>query len=109
MGYLEWGGNNSLFLFQAEGEILSKLVSDPGSVLHPFILLPLAGQLLLLMTLFQKIPTRGLTFAGIACIGLLLGFMFLIGLLTLSVKVLLSSLPFLVLAFFTIRFYRRAT
>jgi len=57
-GYLEWGGNNHLFLFQAEGEIFSKLISDPTSVIHPFILLPIIGQALLLITLFQKTPHK---------------------------------------------------
>ena len=107
IGYLEWGGNNNTFLFQAEGEILSKLFTDPGSVVHPFTLLPMAGQLILIVTLFLKEPTKVLTFVGIASIGLLFGFMFLIGLLTISVKVSLSSLPFLVLSYFTVRLYRK--
>lgn len=108
IGYLEWGGNNSTFLFQAEGEILSKLFNEPGSVVHPFTLLPMAGQLILIVTLFLKEPAKVLTYVGIACIGLLLGFMFLIGLFTTSVKVILSSLPFLVLSYFTVRLYRKA-
>lgn len=108
IGYLEWGGNNSAFLFQAESEILLKLFTEPGSVVHPFTLLPMAGQLILVVTLLLKEPTKVLTFVGIACIGLLLWFMFLIGLLTISVKVLLSSLPFLVLSYFTVRLYRKA-
>ena len=108
IGYLEWGGNNNTFLFQAEGEILSKLFTDPGSVVHPFTLLPMAGQLILIVTLFLKEPTKLLTFVGIASIGLLFGFMLLIGLLTISVKVLLSSLPFLILSYFTFRLYRKA-
>ena len=107
IGYLEWGGNNSAFLFQAESEILLKLFTEPGSVVHPFTLLPMAGQLILVVTLLLKEPTKVLTFVGIACIGLLLWFMFLIGLLTISVKVLLSSLPFLVLSYFTFRLYRK--
>ena len=37
-GYLEWGGNNSILLFQAEADIISKLFTDPTSVIHPFIL-----------------------------------------------------------------------
>lgn len=54
IGYLEWGKDASVFFFQAEAQILSKLFTDTQSVLHPLILLPLAGQLLLLITLFQK-------------------------------------------------------
>ena len=95
-GYLEWGKDNHLFLFQAQMQILSKLFSDPLSVIHPFILLPLAGQLILLFTLFQKKPSRLLTFAGMACLSLLLVFMFVIGLLSINLKILVSTLPFMI-------------
>jgi len=54
VGYLEWAGNNHLFLFQAEADIIKKLITDPKSVMHPFILLPIIGQVLLLITLFKK-------------------------------------------------------
>ena len=97
-GYLEWGGGNSAFLFQAELEVLGKFFSDPVSAAHPFTLLPLFGQVLLLVTLFQKTPSRWLTYAGLACVGLLLMFMFLIGLLSFNFKILLSTVPFIVTA-----------
>ncbi|MBX7108185.1 MAG: hypothetical protein K1X61_06005 [Chitinophagales bacterium] len=93
-GYLEWGKDNHLFLIQAEMEIISKLISDPLAVVHPFILLPFAGQLILLITLFQKKPGKLLTFAGLGCIGLLLAFMFVIGLISLNIKILASTIPF---------------
>lgn len=35
LDYLEWSGNSSSFLFQANGEIFSKFFADPISVLHP--------------------------------------------------------------------------
>ncbi len=98
VGYLEWGGGNSSFLFQAEWEVLGKFVSDPVAAAHPFTLLPLLGQVLLLITLFQREPSRWLTYIGIACLSLLLVFMFLIGLLSLNFKILLSTIPFIVAA-----------
>lgn len=105
-GYLEWGKDNSSFLFEAEAEIFSKLFTDPGSVVHPFTMLPLAGQLLLLVTLFQKKPNRWLTFTGMGGIGILLVFMFLIGLISLNVNILLSTMPFLGVGFVTIKHHR---
>lgn len=107
LGYLEWGGGNSMFLAQAEWEIVLKLFSDPLAVFHPFVLLPLIGQLLLVLTLFQKEPSKKGTYWGIAGIGILLLFMFVIGLLSLNWKVLLSTIPFLILAIYTIRFLRK--
>lgn len=103
IGYLEWGTDQSMFLFQSELDILRKLFSDPESVLHPFILLPLFGQFLLLISLFQKKPAKLLVFTGIASITTLLGFMFVAALLSFSFKILLSTLPFIVLGILTIR------
>ncbi|MGD9588637.1 MAG: hypothetical protein AB7Q37_03845 [Pyrinomonadaceae bacterium] len=106
-GYLEWGGGNGAFLFQAEWEVLRKLFSDPVSAAHPFTLVPLLGQVLLLTTLFQKEPSRRLTYIGIACLALLLLMMVLVGVLGSNFKILLSTLPFLVTAVLAIREARK--
>lgn len=103
IGYLEWGTNNSMFLFQGEWDILKKLVDEPLSVLHPFVLLPLAGQIVLLITLFQKEPSKVLTRIGIIGLGLLLVFIFVIGLIGLNFKTAFSVLPFIVTAIVAIR------
>lgn len=105
-GYLRWGGGNSIFLFQAEADILKKLFTGSTDVVHPFTVLPLTGQLLLLITLFQPQPSKVLTYISIGALGLLLGFMFVIGLLVRDVKVLASVVPFLVVAVWTVRYYR---
>lgn len=109
LGYLEWGKNNKQFLFQTEVEIVAKLISDPTSVIHPLTVLPLAGQLLLLGTLLQKNPNRLLTFIGIGGIGILLGLMFFIGVISVNFKILFSTIPFLAVAFVTIRHHLKAT
>lgn len=96
-GYLQWG-TNKMFLFEMEAEIISKMFVNPMDVVHPFTILPLLGQVFLLITLFQKYPGRYLTIGGVLCIGLLLGFMFIIGLISMSVKIALASLPFNALA-----------
>lgn len=107
LGYLEWGADNEMFLFQMEGEILSKLFSDPVSALHPFTVLPLLGQILLIITLFQQHPSKILTYIGIGCIGILLAFIFFIGIIGLNFKVLIFALPFLLVAAWTIRENRK--
>lgn len=101
LGYLEWGVDNRMFLFQAEIEVLTKLFKDPLSAAHPFTLLPLFGQLILLFTLFQKIPGRLLTFIGLGCLSVLLLFMFLIGVISFNYKILLSTVPFIITAILT--------
>lgn len=101
-GYLEWGNTNSMFLFQGEWEVLTKLVTDPASAAHPFVLLPLAGQVLLIVTLFQKQPGKWLTIFGVGAIGILLFFMFIIGIISFNPRIFGSTLPFVVVSILTI-------
>lgn len=103
LGYLEWGNANSSFLFEAEWEVVKGLIANPGSVAHPFTIIPLVGQLLLFISLFQKKPSCTLTYSGIACLGLLLGLIFLIAIMGFNLKILASTLPFILLAAYTIR------
>ncbi len=106
-GYLEWSGKNQLFLFEAEAQIFSKLYTNPISVIHPLTILPIAGQILLLITLFQKTPSKTMTYIGIGSLGCLLGLMFLIGLMSLNFKIIISTIPFIVVSVIAIRNYKK--
>lgn len=108
LGYLEWSGDSKMFLFQMELEVITKLITDPTSVIHPFIIIPMLGQLLLIFTFFQKTPNKILTYLSIGGLGFLLGFMFLIGILGMNIKILLSTLPFIISTIFAIRNFKKA-
>ncbi|MBL0135671.1 MAG: hypothetical protein IPP79_17675 [Chitinophagaceae bacterium] len=103
IGFLQWGKDSHLFLFQAEAEIIGKLFTDPTSVLHPFTVLPLAGQIILLITIFQKNPSKVLTLIGLSGLALLLLFMLLVGILSVNFKIIISTLPFVIVAILSIR------
>lgn len=107
IGYLEWSGDSSSFLFQAEAEIFSKLFSDPQSVLHPFTVIPFIGQLLLVFTLFQNKSSRILTYTGIFALGFLMVFLFAIGVISLNIKIIVSTIPFLSVSVATLIHLRR--
>lgn len=102
-GYLEWGQGQHMFLFQMECEIFSKIVSDPHSLLHPLIIMPLVGQVLLLITVFQKNPGRMLTLIGLIGLSLLLYFIFFIGWLEMDFKIILCALPFVLVSILSYR------
>lgn len=107
MGYLKWGGNNTSFLYQAEWEVLKKLVTDPLSVLHPFTILPLVGQIILAYTLFQKTPNRTLSYIGIGCLSILFIFILFIGLWIKDFAIIFSALPFCLLSFCAIYSFKK--
>lgn len=50
--YLSWGKSQSNHIYEMEWEILKRIFTDLKFVFHPFILLPLLGQLILFFTLF---------------------------------------------------------
>ena len=98
IGYLEWGGGNHQFLFQIEWDVLTKAFSDIASVLHPFVLLPLLGQILLIVSLFQKKPKKLLVYLAIGGLSILFLLMLFIGIIGPNYKIILSTLPFLITA-----------
>lgn len=106
-GYLEWGKDRSMFIIQGELEIFYKLFTEPASILHPLIVLPLVGQILLIITLFQIIPKRIITFLAIGFISTLFLLILFIGVIDLNFKILFSSLPFLILSSYTILVFRK--
>ena len=99
MAYLRWGGGSqSAFLFEMEGTVLEKLTTDPLSVLHPFVILPMSGQLLLIGNTLLPRPRPGILLAGLALLGSLLSFVLLAGILGKDPAVAGSCIPFLSVA-----------
>ncbi|HQQ97270.1 MAG TPA: hypothetical protein PLX35_08400 [Cyclobacteriaceae bacterium] len=105
--YLEWGGGYHTFIIQGELEMFSKAIGNPMSALHPFVLLPLAGQIMLLYTLFQKDPSKRLTLIALGCLSVLILFITFVGVLSRNYKVVLSTVPFVSFAVAALRINRR--
>ena len=101
-GYLEWSKDNRMFIYQMELEVFSKFLTQPSSVIHPFVVLPLIGQLILLFNACRKKPSRALTLIGMATLGLLLFFMLLIGMLSTNLRIFAAAVPFALVSVYTI-------
>lgn len=96
--YLEWGKNQSSFLFQAEYLLFFGSSNTANSFTHPLVLLPFCGQLLILYSLFQPHPNRRLTLIGLLMMAPLIFMILLAGLLSLNPKIILSTIPFVVVS-----------
>ncbi len=105
LGYMEWGGGNTAFLFQAEYQIFTQNNSDGSTFTHPFVLLPLLGQLLLCIAIMQKSADRRLVVAAVVGIGILYLMLLLVGIIGLNWKVILGALPFILNAIWVIRLF----
>lgn len=104
--YLEWGAGNSDFIFQMEYEVFSKSLQGTN-VIHPLIILPFLGQLLLIFTIFQKTPNKKLTLISIGLLGTLVLMILLVGILTSNFRIIISTIPFIAVAVFCLINYRR--
>jgi len=103
LGYLEWGEGQSSFIFQSEWEVLKKIHEDPLSIIHPFILLPIAGQILLIVDILKKNHGKKLSLIAIVLMSLLYLMILFIGFLEMNYKMLLSTLPFIIFSIMIIR------
>jgi hypothetical protein len=101
MGYLEWADQHT-FLYKIEYDLLFNFNQKKDAFLHPFVLLPLLGQLLLVVTLFQREPNKKLTLAGIFLISILMILIFVVGILAKTAAIVLYATPFLVTAGITV-------
>lgn len=92
--YLSWGkGSNNAFLFEIEWQILSRINTDAAALLHPMVLIPITGQLVILIfgVIYPKIP---LVYLGILCLFMLIGFVMFIGFFSQNFQIILSCIPF---------------
>ncbi len=92
--YLEWGGGNAAFLGQMEYTLLFGASTSSDTFQHPMVVLPLAGQVLVLFALFQHTPSRRITTIGVTLLSVLIGLVVIGGALMLNGWMLLSTLPF---------------
>jgi len=104
MGYLEWGKNNHAFIFTMEADVFLNAVHHPVTLLHPFILIPLLGQIIILYACIQKTPNKILNIIGVAGLSVLIFGLFFIGVIALNVKVICSTIPFVITSIFAVRY-----
>ncbi len=108
IGYMQWGGGNSSYVFQAIYEILFKNPNWIQNFSHPIILSGLVGILCLLYNAFAPKPKKVVQWIGIGALGVVIFFIFLAGALSMNWKQLLSVAPFFSLCFVYFYKYRKA-
>ena len=93
--YLEWGNNKSAFIFNIVPTLFFENFSV-GNFFHPIILLSLISVIIIIYSLFKKINLIIEKTLFILLTFLVLFFLF-IGVISLHYKVVISTLPFLIL------------
>ena len=100
--YFHWG-NNSAFLIEIQYELLLK--NKDVSLLHPLIIGPAIGELLLLFTLLK--PNKKLILTGLILPGVLVLMVLLAGILGLQFKMIASTIPFIIVSILYMRYYKK--
>jgi hypothetical protein len=103
---MEWGTTNSGFIFQMEYEFFRRGNDIAGSFAHPLILLPFLGQVVLLVSTLLLLHKRW-TLIGLLLLSPLVIMILLAGSLSLNVKTIVSTLPFVIISILFIRSYRK--
>ncbi|MFN0015663.1 MAG: hypothetical protein ACKVU2_14035 [Saprospiraceae bacterium] len=93
--YLEWPPDNSAFVAEMAYTIFAKKDDQTNTLLHPMILLPLLGLLLLLYSALRKEPNKRVIFISMALMGVLVLLLLAIGIMGGNTKMALSTVPFL--------------
>jgi hypothetical protein len=105
--YLEWGEGNSAFFFEVEFLLFSKEKGTAENFLHPAILVPFSGQLLLLYALINKKAHKAWAVTGMLLQASLVLFVLLIGIMSMNGKIVASTLPYLLFCFLYILHIRK--
>ena len=106
LGFLEWGENQK-FIFQIEVDLIRKVFNDPLSLLHPLIILPFLGQILLIIQIMKKDWHKIFLYCSIAGIAIFFLTLLVIGFVSKNFKIVLSTLPFVLLTVMVIINYRQ--
>jgi hypothetical protein len=101
-GFMQWGKNNTLFVFQVYGQLFQQGISNPATLFHPLIIIPFIGTIILLYTLFQSIPGKKLTLIGMGCMGIFMLLLLFIGITVPKFKIIISTLPFFAISLWII-------
>jgi len=105
--YLEWPPDNSAFVAEMAYQILFQSDDQTDNLLHPMILLPLLGLLLVLYSALRKEPNKRVIFTAMALMGVLVLLLLAIGLMGGNAKIALSTLPFLGASVWCFRVFRK--
>lgn len=107
IGYLEWGTGNHAFVVEVEAVLFLRNAGSHDALLHPVVIIPFCGQLILLFTLFQRTPARILTWIGLACLSTIMLLLFLAGLLSFNWKIIVSAMPFIITGILALKYNRK--
>lgn len=102
MVYVEWG-KESEFLFQMQFDIFIHSANTFNILMVPVVFIPIIGQLLLFFSAFRNSDSKKTGLAGIIFCSLPVILVFIGGIFTGNLKMIISTLPFFIISFLYFR------
>ena len=95
--YLDWGHDGAEFIWQLESSIFSGPDYNIGLLTNPLFILAFIGQVLLIAATIKTQNSRRVTTIGVVLLSGIVILVLIMGLLVLKIKIVLSTVPFLIL------------
>jgi hypothetical protein len=105
--YMEWGGDQSAFVFEAQYQIVTGPTGGIDTFTHPIVIGALTGQLLLLVYAFRSTPRPLVAWVGVAILSPVVLLILIGNVLSNNLKPVASVLPFVALTIVLWRHGRR--
>jgi hypothetical protein len=95
---LEWPPNNSYYVFQLEYQLIFETKGIMKSLVHPVLLAGIFGHFGMLYSIISKKPKQWIELSGSILLSLLVVLFLLSGLFSKNSKMILSTLPFILIS-----------
>jgi hypothetical protein len=95
---LEWPPNNSYYVFQLEYQLLFETKGILKSLVHPVLLAGIFGHFSMIYAIISKNPKQWIELSGSILLSLLVVLFLLSGLFSKNSKMILSTLPFILIS-----------
>jgi hypothetical protein len=102
LAYMEWGGGNHSFVFEIQLKVFTNRADFISNFTHPVILVGLIGQVILGIAIFRSHLRFGWILTAIILLGIPILLILISALFSSNLKMILSTLPFLGLAIWTL-------
>ena len=99
---MEWGGGNHSFVFEIQLKVFTNRADFISNFTHPVILVGLIGQVILGIAIFRSHLRFGWILTAIILLGIPILLILMSALFSSNLKMILSTLPFLGLAIWTL-------
>lgn len=105
--YLKWGQDQGGLIIVLEYKLIFEQAKSAESLIHPLVIIPFLGQIILIWNVIRKRPDRRIALGGMISLGILVLMITLVAFLSRNLFMILSIVPFWIVSIILIRSYKK--